>query len=161
MIIGLMATIIVPNLQQQIPGYQRKAFIAELNNLLALGWQNALITQKAHRVFFDIKKEIIRLEIEEPAAVTTGFKPVPQTYKKTFYEIPPNIEIKDFFLDGVNEYRPDREVLTFWFFIVPEGMSQEVVINMIDTSGAAPVKIGLVLNPFTVQLKEYDSFQKP
>ncbi len=161
MIIGLMATIVIPNLQQRLPGYQRKAFLSELNNLLALGWQNSLITQKVHRVFFDTKKRIIKLEIEDPAVVTTGFKSVPQTFRKTYYEIPPSIEIKDFFLDGVNEYRPDREVLTFWFFIVPEGMSQEVVMNMIDTSGTPQVHIGLVLNPFTVQLKEYDTFQKP
>ena len=51
-----------------------------------------------------------------------------------------------------------------WFYIIPEGMVQNVVINMTDTKDvrdnqARPV--GLILNPFSAQLKIYDSFQKP
>ena len=52
MILGIVATIVVPNLQKRLPGYQRKAFVNELNTLTALGWQNALSTQKVHRIFF-------------------------------------------------------------------------------------------------------------
>ena len=51
-----------------------------------------------------------------------------------------------------------------WFYIIPEGMTQDVVLNFIDTNDAYdghPRQVGLVLNPFTAQFKEYDEFQKP
>jgi len=47
---------------------------------------------------------------------------------------------------------------------MPDGLSQDVIINFIDSQDPLPDgkmrQIGLVLNPFTVQFKEYDSFQK-
>lgn len=163
MILGIVATMIVPNLQQRLPGYKRQAFINEFNTLLAFGWQNALASQKVNRIFFDFKKRIVKLEEEEPGPTPdkTTYKPVSQAYRKTFYEWPETIEIKNFFIDGVDEFGAGKEVLTMWFYIVPEGLTQEVIINILDTSQSTNISIGLVLNPFTAQLKEYDRFQKP
>jgi prepilin-type N-terminal cleavage/methylation domain-containing protein len=163
MILGIVATMVVPNLQKRLPGYKRKAFVNELNTLLALGWQNALSSQKVNRVFFDFKKRIVKLEEEETGATPdkASYKPVTQAYRKTWYEWPEAIEIKNFIIDGVDEFGRDREVLTIWFYIVPEGLTQEVIINILDTSQTPDIALGLVLNPFTAQLKEYGTFQKP
>ena len=47
---------------------------------------------------------------------------------------------------------------------MPDGMAQDVIINLVDTKDFLPDEsarpVGLVLNPFSVQLKEYDTFQK-
>ena len=163
LLLGIATTIIIPNLQQRLPGYQRKAFVTELNTLLALAWQNALSTQKVHRIFFDLNKRLIKAEVEEAGAVpnTMIYKPINQAYRKTSYEWPENIEIKNFFIDGSDEMSKHEKAETIWFYIVPEGLAQEVIINVVDTSQSVPISLGLVLNPFTAQLKEYDTFQKP
>jgi hypothetical protein len=51
-----------------------------------------------------------------------------------------------------------------WFYVIPGGMAQDVIINFIDTKDLynnAPRSVGLVLNPFSAQFKIYDTFQKP
>ena len=44
-------------------------------------------------------------------------------------------------------------------------MTQDVIINFYDTKDVLPDEsprpVGLVLNPFSAQLKEYDTFKKP
>ena len=51
-----------------------------------------------------------------------------------------------------------------WFYVVPDGMTQRVTINMTDSqdidSGGRPAKIGLVLNPFNAQFATHDTFKK-
>ena len=64
MLLGLMATIVIPNLQQNIPGYKRKQFLSHLTALSQLTWQQALATQKAFRLFFDLEKRIRKVEAE-------------------------------------------------------------------------------------------------
>jgi prepilin-type N-terminal cleavage/methylation domain-containing protein len=164
LLLGIVATIVVPNLQQRVPGHKRKAFISELNTLLALGWQQAFVTQKIHRIYFDVVDRIVKLESEEPGPVEKEvvYKPVIQTYRTSSYEWPEEITIKNFYIDGIDELnQPERNTTSVWFYIMPEGLSQAVVINIEDTSQSQPIRLGLVLNPFTVQLKEYDTFQKP
>lgn len=160
LLLGIMATIIVPNLQQRVPGYQRKAFVTELNTLVALGWQAALSSQKVHRIFFDFTKRVAKVEVEEPGAAKdlVVYNPLQQAYRKTWYEWPENIEIKDFYIGGIKD---PGELLNIYFFIVPDGLTQDVIINAVDTSQTTPINLGLVLNPFTAQFKEYDTFQKP
>lgn len=164
LLLGIVATIVIPNLQQRIPGHKRKAFISELNTLMALGWQDALASQKTIRVFFDIDKRVVSLESEErrKSSDEVVYKPLLQAYRSNSYEWPDQIEIKNFYIDSLDELnQPDRKTSSLWFYIMPEGLSQNVIINIEDTSQTPPIRLGLVLNPFTVQLKEYDTFQKP
>ncbi len=164
MLMGIVATMIIPNLQQRLPGHQRKAFVNELNTLLAFGWQSALATQQVHKVSFDLNARKANLEVEEVSAdgSTVVDKPVTQAYRKTSYEWPETIEIKNFYIDGVDDLgKTDRDVFNVWFYIVPEGLSQQIIMNVVDTSQTPQIELGLVLNPFTAQLKTYDTFQRP
>jgi hypothetical protein len=51
-----------------------------------------------------------------------------------------------------------------WFFVIPEGLTQAVTINLFDTKdllqNKKPRPVGLVLNPFSAQFSVYDQFQK-
>ena len=61
-ILVVMAAVIVPNLAPRRPKEERKAFIAKLNALTQLAWQNALLTNNLHRVLFDFKKKTVSVE---------------------------------------------------------------------------------------------------
>jgi len=164
-VIGIIMAITIPNFMGRKPAEERKNNIAELNSLLHFGWQNALEEQKIYKVKFDTKKNIFSLEtttgIQEKGKPT--FKPVPTTYTETSFEWPENLEIRQFIIEGNNEFATGAKDAV-WFFIMPDGLSQDIIINFIDSQDPLPDgkmrQIGLVLNPFTIQFKEYDSFQK-
>lgn len=166
-IIGFMATILVPNLFAPTAAKERKNFIAALNGLLYIGWQQALITHKVHMATFDLNKNKVYLEVvqsmENPSSPKTA--PVNINYQKTSIEWPEQFEVQNFFIEGYDEKGRSARQNVFFFYIMPDGMAQDVVVNIYDTKDVLPDQsprpIGLVLNPFSVQLKEYDTFKKP
>lgn len=165
-VIGLLATILMPNLRT--PGYERKQFIGRLNALTRLGWQNALITNKVQRVQFDFAAHTVQLQSARDKSESSDelqFGPLKEIALNTSFTIPEQIEVRQFFIEGFDEMSrfSGRKTGEVWFYIVPDGMAQEVIINFFDTKDTIEGKVrpvSLVLNPFTVQFKEYDSFQK-
>lgn len=159
---GLLAAVVVPNLQRLFPGYERRAFIEQFSALVQFGWQQALATQKVHRIFFDIDNRLIRLEQEAEKKDHIGqieFQPVVLPYIKTDIIWPETLALKQFYIEKT-EYiaRAGIKTETTWFFIVPDGLCQPVIINF---QGPEEKQISLVLNPFTARFKQYDYFQKP
>ncbi len=159
-IIGVMATIVVPNLLQQAPGYKRKQFFTELNSLMAITWEHALSTNQLHRVVFDFDARTIKIEVEtkQDEKGKTTFQDVSGVYRKTTYTWDKNLEIREFIIEGLKE---NKKIDKIWFFVTAQGLGQDVIINIVDVSEQKEIPLGLVLNPFTVQFKVYDTFQKP
>ena len=58
-----------------------------------------------------------------------------------------------------------RKTENIWFFVMPDGVCQEVIVNIVDQPENQSEKEGkqfsVVLNPFTAQCVMYDTFQKP
>lgn len=163
-IMGLVIAII-PNLQR--PSYERDQFIARLNALVQLAWQNAIITHKIHKITFDLSGRSAWLESEVEEKDRKGepdFKPVTGLYADTSITWPRHIEIKAFLLEGQDLTKAFLAgAKKVWFYVVPEGLAQPVTINFIDkedTLDGKPRQMGLVLNPFSAQFKVYYAFQK-
>ncbi len=168
-ILVVMAAVIVPNLAPRRPKEERKAFIAKLNALTQLAWQNALLTNNLHRVLFDFKKKTVSVEQSTKKKDAQGelkFEPLQRTYLETTIAWPVNLEIKNFFIEGFDEMKRfvGRETVETFFYVVPDGMTQRVTINMTDSNNlqadGRPAKIGLVLNPFNAQFAAYDTYKK-
>lgn len=168
-LVGLLATVVIPNFKNLSASKDRQTFIGQLNALTLFAWQQALITRKMHAMVFDIKKRMIRVE------ATTGelkegkpiLAPLKRAHLKTAIAVPKNIEIKNFVIEGYDEIGragQGAETIETFFYIMPDGLTQRVTINFIDTkdknSAKKPRQFGLVLNPFNGQFKAYDSFQK-
>ncbi len=164
-IIGIMMAAIIPMFRQQ-PGYERKQFVARLNSLVQFAWQQAIITQEVHRVLFNFKERKASIErniTKTPAVKKLDFEPVKGS--DTTMTWPNSISIKQFLVEGFDEMKrfTGRGAETIWFYIIPDGMTQQVTINGIDKEDVIenkPRQFGLVLNPFLAQFKEYDTFQK-
>ncbi len=93
------------------------------------------------------------------------FTPVTGSYITSEISIPESLEVKSAFIEGKDVLaRIVKEKAEFYFFLVPEGLAQDVIINLVDKKevyNGKPEQVGLVLNPFSAQLRAYDSFQKP
>lgn len=169
-VIAIVATMVIPNFMGSRPGAARKHFIGQLNALMIYARQNAIITGQVHQVVFDFSKKTITLNYQTGQKNPKGepeYKQVQGKYLKTVIEIPDAVDTRNFYIEGFDEMSrfSGRKTGTAYFFIVPSGLAQEVVINFIDTDdrlyNGAQRQIGLVLNPFTAQFKEYDAFAKP
>jgi len=166
-LIGLMATVVVPNLGRRRPKAEREAFIAKVDALVQLAWQNALLTGKNQRVVFDFTKERVFLEQATGQKDAKGeqFAPVTRSYLATELKWPKRYQIKNFFIEGFDEMTRfvGKKTGQTWFYAVPDGMTQRVTINLLDTADKGadrrPKKIALVLNPFNARFKVYDTFK--
>jgi prepilin-type N-terminal cleavage/methylation domain-containing protein len=168
-IIGVLGAIIMPNIGRKTPRYEREEFIARFTTLVQYGWQQALVTHKAQRITVDVGKKIITLATDSGNKDRAGepvFVPIENAVQDTEITIPSQIQIKQFFIEGFDMMTKfaRSKTATMWFYIVPEGMVQNVVINGVDTQDVhddQPRQFSLVLNPFTALFKIYDTFQKP
>lgn len=169
-IIGILMGVMIPTFNRLLPRRQRKVFVSSLNALTRYAWQHALVERKIHKLSFDFEKNLIWVEMA--TGVTKDGVPettrVKGAYTSTSLSIPKNILIKNFIIEGFDEmarYGAGRKgTAESWFYIMPDGLTQTVTINFIDTkelnAAGKPRQFGFVLNPFTAQFKLYDSFQK-
>jgi len=170
-IIGILMSVIVPNFNRLLPRREREAFISKLSALTRFAWQHALIKRKVHKISFDLKKNLFWVEMAT-GNVKEGqpeFVRVKGAYINTSVAVPKNIEIKNFIIEGDDEMAKrggggKLSEFESWFYIMPDGLSQTVTINFLDSkqknAAGKPRQFGLVLNPFNAQFKTYDSFQK-
>lgn len=168
-IIGVLGAVLMPNIQRTTPRYEREEFIARFNTLVQYGWQQSLVTHKTQRITVDVGKKLITLDIDSGEKDRAGeivFKPIENAAQDTECPIPNQIQVKQLFIEGFDMMTKfaRSKTASMWFYIIPEGMVQNVVINCMDTKDLRddqPRPVALVLNPFTALFKTYDTFQKP
>lgn len=144
---------------------EREQFIAAINALMQVAWQETIKTNSISKVVWDIKNHHVSA-YNAPLWRGVGepkFQLIPNELAS--YSWPNHIEIKQFFIEEFDEMNKNgRKTTELWFYIAASGLAQRVVINCIDTSsiadGGKPYRIGLVLNPFNAQFEVYDTFQQ-
>jgi prepilin-type N-terminal cleavage/methylation domain-containing protein len=172
MVIAILAIVMglgLANMQQSTPRYERETFIARLNALLFLAWQNSIKSGRVHRVAFDFEARRIAIasetDVVDRATGDYVYQPLSRQYGRTEMTIPETLKIEQFVIEGYDEMRrrQGKKSAEAWFYLMPGGLTQEVVINMFDLKDrreGKPRPIGLVLNPFSAQFDSYDTFQK-
>ncbi len=166
-VIGILAAIVSPNLRSRQPEYERKQFLGSLNSLMRLARHQAVVTRKLHRVYFNLPKGKagnVTVQVKSEGKDQKGeqkFATIKAPYLRNSMTWPKDFQVTQFKIERHDEKATGED--EFWFFIVPEGLAQDVVINILDNNKAyrgKPKQIGLVLNPFDAQFKIYDSHQK-
>jgi prepilin-type N-terminal cleavage/methylation domain-containing protein len=167
-LIALASTLFVTNVGRFSSAKPRKTFISKLQALSSYAWQQAMISKQLHKIEFDFAKK--RVSLTKMAASSTAeqprFEPIKNSYVTSTIAIPSTIAIKNFLIDGVDQMGAfvGRKTEAVHYFVVPSGLTQEVVINFLDTkdlfANKKPRTFSLVLNPFNAQFAEYDTFQK-
>ena len=170
-IIGMIGAIVLPNLQGRNPAAERKNFVARLNELLSYAWYNGVTTGKVQRIVFDFTTHKIRIEQQKEDMVRPlqepTYKPVKRAYIDTVIDWPKHLRVKNFYIEGYDEvarYGVGSKMQTTWFFIAPDGLAQDVLINITDTQDRVTAKkskrIRIELNPFNVQFAEHNGFKQ-
>lgn len=168
---AVLGSLVVPNYLRQQAGYEQKKFMTGLNALMSEVWQRALTSGKIEKVKFDFNARIITVEQQADTKDKDGkseFEPITLHYAQNKLSWADTLVFQNFFINREDEFAtrgPHGTINDAWFFVMPSGMAQEVIINLVDTKQAGPdqegKEYGLVLNPFTLQYKVYDEFQYP
>lgn len=154
---------------QQSARKESIVFVERLNALVRLAWQQTMMTNKVHRVCFDIGQRRAFIERSKTSTVnlagTNTFEPTGGALVSSSLRWSDRFTIRQFLIDGQDEINKAseggrRKVTELYFYIVPGGIAQRVIINVVEQRGKEKKQIGLVLNPFNAQFKRYDTFQK-
>ncbi len=168
-IIGILGTIVAPNLGRLRPGYQRDEFISNIRALVRRGWQESLQNHQLHRIYFDLEKRVARLERDTGKKTGTGemaWEPLSSVFMISAFEWPSTMEMKDFYIDGEDVFHIRGIRTTFiWFCIFPDGTAQNIIMNWFDQSDTRESEAGsrfsVAVSPFIAKVAETNGFQKP
>ena len=165
-IMGILFAIAVPKVGSDSSKKIKKEFVSKINLIVRLAWQNSLITGKIHEVRFDLVNRTIQIRVKSDKKndkKSEEFENLEFTDLHTSYSWPVKINIKQFFVEGEDKIATfglgEKQELVVWFYIIPDGFSQRVVINLSNDTGQNVDEFSMVLNPFNAQFKEYESFQ--
>ena len=168
-ILGVLLTVMGPLISKfMLPRRATQQWVSNVNALMRFAWQHALTHHKVHKVGANFEKNILSVEMAtgEFKDGQPEFAPIKAAYLATSLVIPEHIKIKNFIIEGFDEKgrSTSGETKESWFYIMPDGLTQAVTINFIDTKqnnpAGKPKSYGLVLNPFNAQFRVYESFQK-
>ncbi len=170
-LVGILIGVAVPNVLGRKASQERKAFVTQINSIMSEVWLSSLQTNKIHKVNFDLKNRKIDISTQTSLFDVDKkpiFEPLVLHFSSQLYRWPETFDIQQFYaqkVDRIAEGGLSRNTEDAWFFVMPGGTSQEVIINIIDQPQNQSEKEGkrfsVVLNPFTAQCVMYDSFQKP
>jgi len=165
-LIGILATIVIPNMRRKAADQDQKNLANYLNAVSQFAMQRAIETYRVHKVVLDLSKRSIFLEVQSPKKdKKDSFERVKSSFLRTEFNWEPNLVFKNIYIEKEDKMKIVGKLAQTWFFILPDGLGQPVVLNIIDVKdtrkSAKGKEFSLVLNPFTLQFKNYDSFQKP
>ena len=169
-IVGILGTIVAPNLGRLRPGYEHDQFVSNIRTLVRRGWQESLQNHQLHRLYFDLEKRIARLERETGKKTSTGevaYEPVSSVYMMSVFTWPEALELKDLFIDSESMLHKtgSTRLNFFWFAIFPDGTAQHVLMNWFDKGDTkesdAGTRFSVEVSPFISKVTEAYGFKKP
>lgn len=164
LILGILAAIVVPLVRPKSPSVIRETFILQLNSLVSFAVQNAIVTGKINNIFFNFSNKTITACVGSGNDVE-GKQQIKSAYTTTRIKIPDQLKLRNFYIEGIDEMgRYAGGLLDTYFYVIPDGFAQPVVINMVDIEdkvGRRNRHVGLILNPFSAQFEVYHEFKNP
>ena len=170
-LVAVLLALAVPNLLGRKAVQERKAFPTQLNTIMSEVWLRGLETGKIHKVNFDLEHR--NIQVSEQTDKVDGekklvFEPIKLHFSFNNYTWPESFDIQQIYVQKIDEIASgglSRKTENILFYVMTDGMTQEVIINGIDQPDNQSEKdakqFSIVLNPFTAQCVMYDTFQKP
>ena len=166
-LIAMLGAFVVPNIFKTKPGVEQKQFLSSLETMLKHTVVRAILEQQIHQIYFDIKHEIIQVRIRDEKSIETSqhkqFTEVKDAEFQTHIPFLKDFKIKNFLINGTDEVLPGAALEDVLFYIMPDGTSQPVIVNIVHESDDAvqDVKFSFVINPFYARMSVYETFQTP
>lgn len=171
-VIGFMATLISPRLFKKKDNGTVSTVLKELNNLLTIAKQEAILSNVNLRLTFnsfDFKKlelgealpefVIIEKVLSDNNKGKLIVEPFVSEYLDSKYVFPKNIKMERLFL-GKDDLLTDNKGKGFCY-ISNDGLVQDVTLQLIEIQGSFKNKISLIVDPFMGEFKMVAGFFSP
>lgn len=165
MLVGLMATLVMPRLFRRAPNTQWKNIADDVNNLVFFARQEAIANQGVYRVRFKRKsgqKTIAVVEQEQPNPEKPGTKKYVRAfsaYFNTLYEFADIINIDAVYLGKKNQMQENDGQA--YCYVVPDGLVQPIIIHLTRTLKDKTSKVSFKMAPFLGTFELIEKHVKP
>lgn len=165
-LLSLFASFIIPTFIGKQKHAAKKQFIADFVTMMQESLYQAINTNKIHQIYFDLDNhEIISKAQDKSLEKESQHKQfLPATDAGiSNVRIPEQLVIRNFFIQNEDEFQTGNIMNDVFFYIMPDGTSQSIIINIEEQDPDAPENsvFALTINPFYSQVQEHDTFQKP
>lgn len=165
LLVSVATSLVIPRFLSNKPGAAQKKFFTEFNTLVADTVFQAVMNKTVYQVYFDLNKHTITIKKYEPKIETKNkhlrFESTPKDIFQNQINLPETFSIKNFFVQDKDEFMSGIKMNDAWFYIMPDGNSQAVIININDDSDDRETNFSIMVNPFYSQVTLHDTFQKP
>ncbi len=163
LLISMFGSFIIPTFLSK-KNVVKQQFIADFATLIQDTLYQAITTKKIHQVFFDFDARTIVVKEHDPniqdSSTHKQFAPSATINKIT---TPQRLEFRNFYIDHKDEIEQGKIIHDAWFYIMPDGTSQPVILNIEDQNpdSLQNEEFAITINPFYSQVQEHETFQKP
>lgn len=149
----------LPRLVRRSPAVEWPALQQELNNLLYFARQEAITTQKVHRLTFNKKKRSVSVEVRdgdvENKPGVPQYSPVHSTYFASEYEWPEQVHCEWVKLNKKDLFDEFKGMA--WCYVVPNGLVQDISVKLVRNEHGATSHMVFTAAPFLGSFFEEES----
>ena len=129
-IIGLGASLVMPRLLRRSPDKEWPSIQSELSNMLYFARQEAITSQKVHRIVFDKRKRraIVEVDAGEHKPGVRAYEPIKSMYYTSEYQLPEGVSFLSLVLGKKELFEENKGI--GWCYVVPHGLVQDIVLKM-------------------------------
>ncbi len=159
-LIGIMGAAVAPNLSYFAQKNKKQALVARFEECLHRAKQQAMLTGRVQQLFFDFQQHVVILKAYDDAknSETKHNKFTASGVKGM--DLERDFQVQNFYIQGKDEVAAGVILETVWFYIMPDGSSQDVLINFLY-GDENQKKLSIKINPFYARVSVYDEFQTP
>ena len=134
-IIGLGASFVMPRLVRRAPNIEWPNVRDEMNNMLYFARQEAITTQKVHRLVFDQKKRVLTVQVDagKDSKGKHRFTQTESMYFTSTYELPEQLSLRSVTM-GKKQLLEESKDRKAYCYVVPHGLVQAVEVTF-DRNG--------------------------
>lgn len=168
MVMVIMMSFAVPRLFVKSIGKQRQEFLAQFETLISSGVVQALQSGQPCQIYFDVDNKRMYLKeydsSKKQESFHDNFSEVTASYGLHELEIPEYVIFKNFVIaNNPDEVKGGNVLHEVWFYALPDGSCQPVVINLLCQYEQASddQQVGIRVSPFLGKVELYEIYQTP
>jgi prepilin-type N-terminal cleavage/methylation domain-containing protein len=165
MLIGILASIMIPRFATREPKADWSTVIDELNNLVFFARQEAIANQHVYRLTLtNIPGRPINVIVQEekinPEKPGRIYVPTFSYYFKPDYTLHESISLKAFF-NGREKILSEGDKGQAYCYVIPEGLVQETTIQLVRRDANGEHGVTLSMMPFYGTFTLQEGFKRP
>ncbi len=165
LLLSLFMSFAIPKFLSSQQGRAKKLFFSEFSVLVSDTMYQAVISKKIHQIFWDLDHQEISVKIFDEGSSEQSrhqkFKPISAGIFHSKIKYPDSFSIRNFFIQGKDEMEAGVTKHNIWTYIMPDGTSQQVLINIQDEAEDKNNQFSIQIDPFYSQVSLKNAFEKP